>query len=187
MKKITIFILTLIFGFGLTACSKNAPADLSLEFFNALHHTFQADSAHVEFNIVMNEDDPSEILANLYFDQKNQLALAATSSLKAGGRTQDNFLDFYIKDGKTYLNSMGVKTQSVIEKIGLKTDSKLTNLDPFLDMTDEELKQVFTSGKKRATRIRSTSTKANWPNCLTPMAPSMSTTPHWKRKSMMAS
>ncbi|WP_289108141.1 hypothetical protein [uncultured Dubosiella sp.] len=148
MKKITIFILTLIFGFGLTACSKNAPADLSLEFFNALHHTFQADSAHVEFNIVMNEDDPSEILANLYFNQKNQLALAATSSLKAGGRTQDNFLDFYIKDGKTYLNSMGVKTQSVIEKIGLKTDSKLTNLDPFLDMTDEELKQVFTSGKK---------------------------------------
>lgn len=148
MKKITGFIISLFLCFSLSACSDTDTKQYTLEFFNALHHTFQANSAHIRADILMDQDDPGEILADLCFDQKEQLELALTTDLKAGGRTQNNFLDFYIKDGRTYLNSLGTKTQSTADKIGLSADSKLTNLDPFLDMSDDELEKLFTRAEK---------------------------------------
>lgn len=148
MKKITMYIVAFFLCFSLSACSKQVDKNDTLTFFDALHQTFQADSAHIDATIQMDQDDPSTLHADIYFDQTNDLELAITTDLSASGKTENDFLNFYIKDGKTYLDSMGVKTQSVVEKIGLKKNSKLTNLDPFLDMTDEELEKMFTSSRK---------------------------------------
>lgn len=148
MKKITVYILAFFLCFSLSACSKQVDQNDTLAFFDALHHTFQADSAHIDATVQMDQDDPSALHANIYFDQTNDLELSITTDLSAGKNTEKNFLNFYIKDGKTYLDSMGVKTQSVVEKIGLKKNSKLANFDPFLDMTDEELEKMFTSSRK---------------------------------------
>ncbi|MBP3852941.1 MAG: hypothetical protein J6D18_00040, partial [Erysipelotrichaceae bacterium] len=58
------------------------------------------------------------------------------------------YLQFYIKDGKTYLNNLGVKTQSVVENIGLQSDSRINMMNPFLSFSDDELCALFTSSKK---------------------------------------
>ena len=43
---------------------------------------------------------------------------------------------------------MGTKTQSTVDKIGLKKNSKLNAYNPFLDLTDDELCELFDSSKK---------------------------------------
>ena len=44
---------------------------------------------------------------------------------------------------------MGTKTQSTVDKIGLKKNSKLNAYNPFLDLTDDQLCELFDSSKKR--------------------------------------
>ena len=58
-------------------------------------------SGRIAGSILMDSDEPSEITLDLYYDQTNDLKLAITTGLEANGNTQPNFLDFYIKDGKT--------------------------------------------------------------------------------------
>lgn len=43
---------------------------------------------------------------------------------------------------------MGTKTQSTVDKIGLKKNSKLNTYNPFLDLTDDQLCKLFDSSKK---------------------------------------
>ena len=43
---------------------------------------------------------------------------------------------------------MGTKTQSTVDKIGLKKNSKLNTYNPFLDLTDDQLCELFDSSKK---------------------------------------
>ena len=52
--------------------------------------------------------------------QKEDLQVASNIGLVAGKNVQNNFLNFYIKDGKTYLNSMGTKTQVQSIRLDLK-------------------------------------------------------------------
>ena len=80
--------------------------------------------------------------------QKDELQVSSSIGLVAGKNVQNNFLNFYIKNGKTYLNSMGTKTQSTVDKIGLKKNSKLNAYNPFLDLTDDQLCELFDSSKK---------------------------------------
>ncbi len=147
MKKISALIVSLFLILGLTACSKNEDKNASIQFFNALHNTMEAKSGRIAGSILMDSDEPSEITLDLYYDQTNDLELAITTGLEANGNTQPNFLDFYIKDGKTYLNSLGTKTSSSVEKIGLAKDSKLGSMDPFLDLNDTQKKEWLTNAK----------------------------------------
>ena len=43
---------------------------------------------------------------------------------------------------------MGTKTQSTVEKRGLKKNSKLNAYNPFLDCTDDQLCELFDSSKR---------------------------------------
>lgn len=145
MKKIFILILTCFLSLSLSGCSSSKNNEDILTFFNALDNTLNLKSAQISGTLDMKD---SKLNIDAQILQKEDLQIASTIGLVAGGNVQNNFLNFYIKDGKTYLNSMGTKTQSTVDKIGLKTNSKLNTYNPFLDLTDDQLCELFDSSKK---------------------------------------
>lgn len=145
MKKIFTLILTCFLSLSLSGCSSSKNNEDILTFFNALDNTLNLKSAQISGTLDMKD---SKLNIDAQILQKEDLQIASTIGLVAGGNAQNNFLNFYIKDGKTYLNSMGTKTQSTVDKIGLKTNSKLNTYNPFLDLTDDQLCELFDSSKK---------------------------------------
>lgn len=145
MKKIFTLILTCFLSLSLSGCSSSKNNEDILTFFNALDNTLNLKSAQISGTLDMKD---SKLNIDAQILQKEDLQISSTIGLVAGGNVQNNFLNFYIKDGKTYLNSMGTKTQSTVDKIGLKTNSKLNTYNPFLDLTDDQLCELFDSSKK---------------------------------------
>lgn len=147
MKKICTLIITCFLVISLSACQNNSKnKEDILTFFDALDNTLQLNQANIEATLNMN-DQIMDIHAQI--NQKDSLQVKAKMDLEANGNTQKNFLAFYIKDGKTYLNSMGTKTQSTVDKIGLKENSKLNLYNPFLDFSDDDLVACFNSSSKK--------------------------------------
>lgn len=145
MKKILTLIITCFLSLSLSGCSNSKNNEDILAFFNALDNTLNLKSAQISGTLDM-KDSKLNVAAQIL--QKEDLQVASNIGLVAGKNVQNNFLNFYIKDGKTYLNSMGTKTQSTVDKIGLKKNSKLNAYNPFLDLTDDELCELFDSSKK---------------------------------------
>lgn len=145
MKKLFTFIITCFLSVSLLGCSQSKNNDDILAFFDALDRTMNLKSADLSGTLDMKN---SKLNIDAQILQTNTLQVASSIGLEAGKHVQNNFLNFYIKDGKTYLNSMGTKTQSTVDKIGLKEDSKLNAYNPFLDCTDDQLCAIFKTSKK---------------------------------------
>lgn len=145
MKKILTLIITCFLSLSLIGCSNSKNNDDILTFFDALGNTLNLKSAQISGTLDM-KDSKMNIDAQIL--QKEDLQVAISIGLVVGDHVKNNFLNFYIKDGKTYLNSMGTKTQSTVDKIGLKKNSKLNTYNPFLDLTDDQLCKSFDSSKK---------------------------------------
>lgn len=132
---------------NLAACSSNNN-DYALEFFSALDNTLELNSGHIQGTFTSNNEDASKIKFDLQLNQKDNLQLALDLDLEAGDNAEDNFLNFYIKDNKTYLNSYGTTSQSLLENLGINGSEKLSVYNPFLNYTDDELKALFTRSSK---------------------------------------
>ena len=132
---------------NLAACSSNND-DYALEFFSALDNTLELNSGHIQGTFTSNNEDSSKIKFDLQLNQKDNLQLALDLDLEAGDNAEDNFLNFYIKDNKTYLNSYGTTSQSLLENLGINGSEKLSVYNPFLNYTDDELKALFTRSSK---------------------------------------
>lgn len=145
MKKFLTLIITCFLSLSLAGCSSSKNNDDILTFFDALGNTLDLKSAQISGTLDM-KDSKMNIDAQIL--QKEDLQVATSIGLVAGNHVKNNFLNFYIKDGKTYLNSMGTKTQSTVDKIGLKKNSKLNTYNPFLDLTNDQLCELFDSSKK---------------------------------------
>ena len=145
MKKFLTLIITCFLSLSLAGCSNSKNNDDILTFFDALGNTLNLKSVQISGTLDM-KDSKMNIDAQIL--QKEDLQVATSIGLVAGDHVKNNFLNFYIKDGKTYLNSMGTKTQSTVDKIGLKKNSKLNTYNPFLDLTDDQLCELFDSSKK---------------------------------------
>ena len=145
MKKFLTLIITCFLSLSLAGCSSSKNNDDVLTFFDALGNTLNLKSAQNSGTLDM-KDSKMNIDAQIL--QKEDLQVATSIGLVAGDHVKNNFLNFYIKDGKTYLNSMGTKTQSTVDKIGLKKNSKLNTYNPFLDLTNDQLCELFDSSKK---------------------------------------
>lgn len=145
MKKFLTLIITCFLSLSLAGCSSSKNNDDILTFFDALGNTLNLKSAQISGTLDM-KDSKMNIDAQIL--QKEDLQVATSIGLVAGDHVKNNFLNFYIKDGKTYLNSMSTKTQSTVDKIGLKKNSKLTTYNPFLDLTNDQLCELFDSSKK---------------------------------------
>lgn len=147
MKKIFTFFISTFMILNLAACSSNNN-DYALEFFSALDNTLELNSGHVQGTFTSNNEDASKIKFDLQLNQKDNLQLALDLDLEAGDNAEDNFLNFYIKDNKTYLNSYGTTSQSLLENLGINGSEKLSVYNPFLNYTDDELKALFTRSSK---------------------------------------
>lgn len=132
---------------NLAACSSNNN-DYALEFFSALDNTLELNSGHIQGTFTSNNEDASKIKFDLQLNQKDNMQLALDLDLEAGDNAEDNFLNFYIKDNKTYLNSYGTTSQSLLENLGINGSEKLSVYNPFLNYTDDELKALFTRSSK---------------------------------------
>lgn len=132
---------------NLAACSSNND-DYALEFFSVLDNTLELNSGHIQGTFTSNNEDASKIKFDLQLNQKDNLQLALDLDLEAGDNSEDNFLNFYIKDNKTYLNSYGTTSQSLLENLGINGSEKLSVYNPFLNYTDDELKALFTRSSK---------------------------------------
>lgn len=147
MKKIFTFFISSFMILNLAACSSNND-DYALEFFSALDNTLELNSGHIQGTFTSNNEDASKIKFDLQLNQKDNLQLALDLDLEAGDNSEDNFLNFYIKDNKTYLNSYGTTSQSLLENLGINGSEKLSVYNPFLNYTDDELKALFTRSSK---------------------------------------
>lgn len=147
MKKIFTFFISTFMILNLAACSSNNN-DYALEFFSALDNTLELNSGHIQGTFTSNNEDASKIKFDLQLNQKDNLQLALDLDLEAGDNAEDNFLNFYIKDNKTYLNSYGTTSQSLLENLGINGSEKLSVYNPFLNYTDDELKVLFTRSSK---------------------------------------
>lgn len=147
MKKIFAFFISTFMILNLAACSSNNN-DYALEFFSALDNTLELNSGHIQGTFTSNNEDASKIKFDLQLNQKDNLQLALDLDLEAGDNAEDNFLNFYIKDNKTYLNSYGTTSQSLLENLGINGSEKLSVYNPFLNYTDDELKALFTRSSK---------------------------------------
>ena len=147
MKKIFTFFILTFMVLNLAACSSNNN-DYALEFFSALDNTLELNSGHIQGTFTSNNEDASKIKFDLQLNQKDNLQLALDLDLEAGDNAEDNFLNFYIKDNKTYLNSYGTTSQSLLENLGINGSEKLSVYNPFLNYTDDELKALFTRSSK---------------------------------------
>lgn len=147
MKKIFTFFISTFMILNLAACSSNND-DYALEFFSALDNTLELNSGHIQGTFTSNNEDASKIKFDLQLNQKDNLQLALDLDLEAGDNAEDNFLNFYIKDNKTYLNSYGTTSQSLLENLGINGSEKLSVYNPFLNYTDDELIALFTRSSK---------------------------------------
>ena len=145
MKKIFSLIVSLICIFTLSGCTKSKNDTDILTFFNALNNSLQQDSATVKGSLTSDAGNESSIDELIQWNQTKSLQAMAKLSISAGGNTMDDFLNFYLKDNKTYLNAMGTKTQSTVENLGLDPNTKLDRYNPFLSLSNEELCSFFTS------------------------------------------
>ena len=145
MKKFLTLIITCFLSLSLAGCSSSKNNDDILTFFDALGNTLNLKSAQISGTLDM-KDSKMNIDAQIL--QKEDLQVATSIGLVAGDHVKNNFLNFYIKDGKTYLNSMGTKTQGTVDKIGIKKNLKLNTYNPFLDLTNDQFCELFDSSKK---------------------------------------
>lgn len=147
MKKILTFFLSTLLVLNLAACSSNND-NYALEFFSALDNTLELNSGHIQGMFISDNEDTSKIKFDLQLNQENNLQLALDLDLEAGNNIEDNFLNFYIKDNKTYLSSYGTTSQSLLENLGINGSEKLSVYNPFLSYTDDELKAFFIQSSK---------------------------------------
>lgn len=146
--KIWTLILTILLVFSTTGCSSKNENSI-LQFFDAFDHTLKMDSGKIEGNFSTKAKVDSSFHFTIYLDQKNELRFASKIDLMANQNEKKDFLNFYIKDGKTYLNSMGTKSQSLAKNIGIKKGEKINVFNPFLSYTDEELINLFKKAEKK--------------------------------------
>lgn len=121
----------------LTGCQsdskKSAYTDL---FFSAFNHLCEAETLSVDGTIRL-----SDLSTNIFGAYtSNPLEVALKTSL---GPDQD--VAFYIKDGKTYLNYAGTKSQSLAANIGIEDDTNFHIPNPFLDLNRKERDAIFQS------------------------------------------
>lgn len=147
MKKIITLFMTFCLCLALTGCQSKNNEDI-LAFFSAFHNTLDTESGTIEGSIKMASVEDSVIDLHMQYRQVDDLQLALRVDLESGGNRQDDFLCFYIRDGKTYLNSMGTTSQSVASNLEIDTHQKISVKDPFMNFTDKELTSLMESSSR---------------------------------------
>lgn len=121
-----------------TVCSHGEKVKNAQTFFTAFNHLLEADTLHLQGS--WSAQSASQTF-DFYLDQQNQLECA----LFLGSPADNSQVDFFIRDGKTYLDYQGTTSQSLAENIGIQKDTRLDVYNPFLDLNDQQRADLFDS------------------------------------------
>lgn len=135
--------------FSLVGCSSKTNRNDILTVFDALDSTLEATSAHIKGTLEYSTDDKNIISLDISYIQEDNLQVKAIMDLESNKNKIPDYLQFYIKDGKTYLKNLDTTSQSVVENIGLQKDGKISVFNPFTSYTDDKLVSFFTSSSKK--------------------------------------
>ena len=145
MKKLFTGLLGLILVLGLilTGCSsKQKNTDDIQAFFKAFNHLLESKSLHLEGSLDFNG---ATTPVDLWYDSQDGLEAAFVTSLD-----DDMPVEFYIKDGGTYLDFAGTRSSSTLANLGLDNSASLAGLNPFLDLsTDERLALIDSTSQNK--------------------------------------
>lgn len=106
--------------------------------FSAYNHLCEASSLSAKGSV-----DAQGIFATYtaaFTSSPQQLAINAKL-----GQGETKPVDFYIKDGKTYLNYMGTKSSSLSQNIGINPEDGFHLTNPFLELDREKRADLFES------------------------------------------
>ena len=120
-----------------TGCQANSNhSALTDLFFSSYNHLCEAETLSVNGTIRL-----SDLSSDLYiaFNQ-SPIEVAITTDLP-----EDQQIEFYICDGKTYLNFFGTKSQSLAANIGIEDSSDFHLPNPFLNLNRKERDAIFES------------------------------------------
>lgn len=148
MKRFFSKLLALCIMFSLCACSSSKNKEEIVTVFDALNMTLKAKSGSFTGQIEYNTKTKQKINYSIDIIQDGDMKLKANMGLEAEGNKMDDYLNFYIKDGKTYLNNLGTTSQSVASNIGIDTSKTIAIFNPFLDLNADELSALFKSSSK---------------------------------------
>lgn len=154
MRKIITQILSICLLFCLSSCSQKVNKNDVIEVFDALDRTLEADSGILNGTLITETENRNIIDLDVQFIQNGNLRVAANMDLTSGKNTIENYIEFYIVDGKTYLKNMDTTSQSVLENIGLSPNSKISVYNIFLDYSDDQLVSLFESSSRKGNVIQ---------------------------------
>ena len=154
MRKIITQILSICLLFCLSSCSQKVNKNDVIEVFDALDRTLEADSGILNGTLITETENRNIIDLDVQFIQNGNLRVAANMDLTSGKNTIENYIEFYIVDGKTYLKNMDTTSQSVLENIGLSPNSKISVYNIFLDYSDDQLVSLFESSSRKGNEIQ---------------------------------
>lgn len=105
-------------------------------FFSSFNHLCEAETLSINGTIRL-----SDLTTDLYIAYNHSpVETAITTDLP-----EDQQIEFYIHDGKTYLNFFGTKSQSLAANIGIEDSSNFHLPNPFLDLNRKERDAIFES------------------------------------------
>lgn len=126
----------------LSACSAKPAEKSEIDtVFEAINHLCEAKTLQAKGSFDVTTFGKGDI--ELWIENENQFQIAAQSN--PGTKSA---IEFYLKDGKTYLNYHGEKTQSVAANIGIDSDEPMKFYNPLLDLSQEERDEIFTNVTK---------------------------------------
>ncbi|MCF0258408.1 MAG: hypothetical protein HUJ54_00985 [Erysipelotrichaceae bacterium] len=138
-KKTGILFLALIMMFC-TACSSGQKPDVKQmqAFYTAFNQMLEAKTLYAKGKVSSGNFQTG---FTLWIDQdKRPLEIAFATDPVMGKN-----IAFYVKDGKTYLDFMGTKSQSVASNLGIDKNTSLSLYNPLQDLTDAEKEELFAS------------------------------------------
>lgn len=119
----------------MTGCSGKPAQKAEIDrVFTAINHLTEAKTLEAKGSFDITAFGKGDI--TVWIDNENQFQMAIQAD-------DSNDLGFYLKDGKTYLNYFGTKSQSVAENIDIDPDVPMDFYNPLLDMSAEERDEIF--------------------------------------------
>lgn len=116
---------------------KEKEEDLS-SVFTAVNHLCEADTLAASGTYDITNIGKGDF--RLWIDNDSKLEIAFDT-----GENPRLEIGFYLRDGKTYLNFLGTKSQSLAANIGIEPDTRLQVYNPFLDLDESQRAELFSS------------------------------------------
>lgn len=134
MKKLPYLIPVLSVSFLLGGCGQDSKLrQASNTFFEAFNHLCEADTLSMDGHADLLGIDADFTFA---LDSSDQQA-----ALVADAKGQP--IEFYIRNGKTYLNYLGTKSSSLAANLGIEKNTPLHLPNPFLELDGGQRAALF--------------------------------------------